>query len=118
MNPKAQSEAPSVKKLMDEFFGTGKPPYPLSMEEPRTATEIQARITWENNYKRLREDLEAKINRLIVEARIEELKHLKQYDSFNKAYTTDTRCATLVDIRIEELSNNLSKGDGDEANGA
>ena len=112
MTKEAQSEALSVEQLLDHLVqGVQEIP-----QLPKVDINDHEGIkkSMEHYYSERAKWIEltsAKINRLIVEARLEELKRLKGIDAFNEAYSTDPRPSRLISIRIEELSNNLSKGD-------
>lgn len=96
----AQSEAPSVDSQIERMIDR-LDPFNIS----------------HNDFEYLKPRIMAKINRLLVEARIDELEYVSS-DVDGWLFTTAGGKEQDVEDRIKELSNNLSKGDGDEANGA
>ena len=104
MTNKAQSEAPSVddelEKILDRLavrmYSEGQLDKPSLMGRQVAIVNIN--------------EAKSKINRLIVEARIDELKHID--DPVNVRLWFDGFYG--VDDRIKLLSNNLSKGKDNE----
>ena len=106
MSKEAQSEAPSVN---DQIF--------------KILTELIEITGGTLGYGRFRKEAVAKINRLLVEARIDEVnkitpRKIRSYPSFignvKRSAFYEADIAQYRRSRIKELSNNLNKGDGNE----
>lgn len=103
-NDEAQSEAPSVARLLDWIYD----------DENGVSHCCGQRGTGEGS----RPELKAKINRLITEARLNELQKVAIEVGFPEKQRSKYVKQVYLKIsylknRFAELSNNLSKGDGD-----
>jgi len=94
-----------IDKKLDEVFSELDFAYQYKISDYAISEEQE--IEFEKQGLKEVANAKQKIKQLIMdittEAKIYELKRLKQLDAFNEVYSTDTRCGKLVDIRIEEL---------------
>lgn len=112
---KAQSEAPSVDSLVDEILGTGYINFPNP--NPMTHEEAKANFEFSESISELKSKTKAKINRLIVQGRLErgiyELERLEHdpqmFGDWEKVVEERIH---LLETELSALSNNLSKEDG------
>jgi hypothetical protein len=84
-----------------QYWGEDTPDPSQDIERKGTLDEVIDEIWWAGyQLEPFREAIQALIN----QARVDELKRLKNIDAFNEHYSTDPRPSRIVSIRIAELT--------------